>query len=313
MEFDRQTANGYASRGELRRLLEYLGQFPEKQHIYDRCIALYEREEYWNYALPEHLEQIMLCYQKYYRDSFYLELPRDICEKNLFSRLRPLFPEAGPGVTLGDLLQTHIPAHFAAESYCFTDIYCDGYHGAAVWGSTEPKTYNVELPDSVQSYTLYFLNDYLTTGWSNYLSLGNFCTGGWVGNDGITHCFWETYDLESEDFTISLLKHEAQHVRDLARWPDISDVGLEYRAYLVELCCYEYHNRLADFPSRASLDDPDNEHAVAACHICQHFEAALGTADFRNVPLSTIRETARELLRRADLECEEAFSGANTT
>ena len=69
----------------------------------------------------------------------------------------------------------------------------------------------------------------------DYLTFGKYGTGGWASEDGTIQCIESAYDFESEKFTVSLLKHEAQHAKDLKEYPDITPAELEYRAKLVEL------------------------------------------------------------------------------
>ena len=147
----------------------------------------------------------------------------------------------------------------------------------------------------------------LTFSTAAYTDMTLHRAGAWVGDDGIITCDWRSYDLQSEDFNISMLKHEAQHVMDLRRWPDISSEGLEYRAYLTELIYYETENRLIHFDNSASPDDPGNEYACAAYYVCNDFYQHFQTDDFAAIPIPEIQEYAKELLRRSTQQCLEAF------
>ncbi len=55
--------------------------------------------------------------------------------------------------------------------------------------------------------------------WLSYLTFGLSGTGGWSNGDGLIHCVKRHYDLKSESFRVSLLKHEAQHASDQSRYP----------------------------------------------------------------------------------------------
>jgi hypothetical protein len=74
----------------------------------------------------------------------------------------------------------------------------------------------------------------ITRGWLSYLSLNKIGTGGWVTLTG-TNYFAKSYNTFSQDFKISLLKHEAQHFYDQQHYPEMESADLEYRAKLVEL------------------------------------------------------------------------------
>ncbi len=93
----------------------------------------------------------------------------------------------------------------------------------------------MELPEGTQDYAVKFLDGFIMKSWLDYISFGETGTGGWSNGDGLIHCVRAAWDLESEDFQVSLLKHEAQHAMDQVRYKDITNKELEYRAKLVEL------------------------------------------------------------------------------
>lgn len=62
---------------------------------------------------------------------------------------------------------------------------------------------------------------------------------------------------------MSLLKHEAQHARNLAIHKDMSSEGLEYRAKLVELIYSKESNLLEQFAQEANSLDKSNGHPAA--------------------------------------------------
>lgn len=93
----------------------------------------------------------------------------------------------------------------------------------------------MELPDGSAEYTVNLLKGFVFRSWMDYLTFGRYGTGGWASPDGTINCIEQAYDLESERFRVSLLKHEAQHTVDRKRFPQITPAELEYRAKLVEL------------------------------------------------------------------------------
>ena len=82
-----------------------------------------------------------------------------------------------------------------------------------------------------------------------------------VSDDG-AYYFKDKYDIDSDEFQISLLKHEGQHFHDLKNNPKMSSGELEYRAKLVELIYYKDEKCLNVFLDRMS-DDPENPHMHA--------------------------------------------------
>ena len=70
--FDQGLCLAYLKRGRLRTAMEYLAQFPEQAELYQRCTSLFQQENYLSYDVDGSLQDILLAYQKYYRDAFYL-------------------------------------------------------------------------------------------------------------------------------------------------------------------------------------------------------------------------------------------------
>ncbi len=75
--------------------------------------------------------------------------------------------------------------------------------------------------------------------WLSYLTFGLSGTGGWSNGDGLIHCVKRHYDLKSESFRVSLLKHEAQHASDQGRYPSspVSYTHLRAHETLSDLVC----------------------------------------------------------------------------
>lgn len=119
--------------------------------------------------------------------------------------------------------------------------------------------------------------------------------------DGTINCIEQAYDLESERFRVSLLKHEAQHTVDRKRFPQITPAELEYRAKLVELHFSGDPGLLQKFLSEADESKPDDSHAVASARIGREF------ADTDQTVLSCIQTRALELLRAHTRELEEKY------
>ena len=307
MGFDSNYFGGLVNQGKVRQIMEYLSQLPEEAEFLNDYVRIYEKEDYPPLGEEEGLKEILLCYQKYYREVFYLEQPEPECRERLRLRLLEQFPDAPRELNIYELEDGPLQDLLAQKGLFIKTGAIGGYMSPFIWKKSEPKTYQVELPEGVQECTFLFAEDFIFLGWWWYVSLGLHKAGAWVGDDGIITCDWRSYDLQSEDFNISMLKHEAQHVMDLRRWPDISSEGLEYRAYLTELIYYETENRLIHFDNSASPDDPGNEYACAAYYVCNDFYGHFQTDDFAAIPIPEIQEYAKELLRRSTQQCLEAF------
>jgi hypothetical protein len=160
-----------------------------------------------------------------------------------------------------ELLKTAI----AKEGFHYLGGDTQGYFGPYIWKSTTPVTYPVALPGTAQDLTVNMMEGFVSRSWLDYLSAGKIGTGGWAKN-GELYCVKDAYKtkMDSPSYLVSYLKHEAQHVRDMARYPAISSVQLEYRAKLVELIYYPNILRFKSFLSEADGSDQGNSHAYAS-------------------------------------------------
>lgn len=138
----------------------------------------------------------------------------------------------------------------------------------------------------------------------DYISFGETGTGGWSNGDGLIHCVRSAYDLESEDFRVSLLKHEAQHAMDQARYRSITNEELEYRAKLVELIYSKERRILERFVRQADVTRTDNGHGLAAERIVGEFETRLKTERGRlaGLPAETVQAVARSRFAESSVE-----------
>lgn len=89
-EFDAGLFNNELIKGNLRAAMSYLSRFPEQSELYARYTALFRDEKYLTYEADPELNEILLCYQQYYREVFYLEQDPEEAARRLWSRLAEL-------------------------------------------------------------------------------------------------------------------------------------------------------------------------------------------------------------------------------
>ena len=147
------------------------------------------------------------------------------------------------------------------------------------------------------------LKGFVFRSWMDYLTFGRYGTGGWASPDGTINCIEQTYDFESERFLVSLLKHEAQHIVDMKRFPEITPAELEYRAKLVELYYSSDLCLLQKFLSGADESKANDAHAVASVRIKREF----ADTDQRSLPC--VQTQALKLLHAHTKEMEEKYGG----
>lgn len=287
-------------KGDMKGAIAYMREHEEFRDVLPAYTAIFEEREYRTFEVPERLNEILRWYQVYFRDTFYLGLP----EAEAADKLR-----AGLGALLGmpgveeALLTERLRALFEAEGYHALFGKTQGYYGPYIWRETVPTVYQVQLPDGTAEYTVNLLKGFVFRGWMDYLTFGRYGTGGWASPDGTINCVERAYDLESERFQVSLLKHEAQHTADMKRFPGITPAELECRAKLVELHYASDLGLLRKFLSEAEESRAGDSHAAASVRIRRDF------ADTDPGSLSRVQARALELLRAHTKEMEEKYGG----
>lgn len=293
-----QTIGGFFIRGDVSGAIEFMKEIPELADFVEPYIALFEKEQYICYDIPDSLNRILLCYQQYFRDVFYLHKENEASEAELLEKLKKEL-----SLPDGDAssVESEMTAQFHQLGYQLLCGRTNGYRGPYVWKETVPMTFEVELPETTSSYRINMLRGFVTRGWMDYLTFGQIGTGGWTAPDGIIHCVEKAYDVNSERFKVSLLKHEAQHAEDLRRWPGIQPHELEYRAKLVELIYTEGTNLLSKFCSEAIPDRTDDSHAVASVRLKNEMGELIGSGT------AEIQARARDLFAASSREMEEIY------
>ncbi len=302
--FDQNLCLAWLKKGRLRPAMEYLARFPEQAELYRQYISLYQQEQYLSYDVDSRLQDILLAYQKYYRDAFYLEQSPEEATEGLRARLAGLL---GDGAASLDELEELVAEAFRAGGFHFLGGRTGGCYGPYIWRTEELRRYEVELPEGVQEYAVKLLGGFVMESWLSYLTFGLSGTGGWSNGDGLIHCVKRHYDLESESFRVSLLKHEAQHASDQGRYPGMSSADLEYRAKLVELIYSEERQLLGRFLQEADAANPGSAHGLAAERIVRGFARRQDGDGLAALPIETVRAAALELFRESSREMAEKY------
>ena len=302
--FDQNLCLAWLKKGRLRPAMEYLAQFPEQAELYRQYMSLYQQEQYLSYDVDSQLQDILLAYQKYYRDAFYLEQSPEEAAEGLRARLAGLL---GAGAASLDELEELAAEAFRAGGFHFLGGRTGGCYGPYIWRTEELRRYEVELPEGVQEYAVKLLGGFVMESWLSYLTFGLSGTGGWSNGDGLIHCVKRHYDLESESFRVSLLKHEAQHASDQSRYPGMSSADLEYRAKLVELIYSEERQLLGRFLQEADAANPSSAHGLAAERIVRGFARRQDGDGLAALPIETVRAAALELFRESSREMAEKY------
>lgn len=142
------------------------------------------------------------------------EIPRDILNENLREYLMDLLTQKGFYSNAMDKTQN--------------------LYELFLWTKQTEKIYDIKLPETDIKVKVVFMEDFISKGWFDYVTFGKTYAGGWATQDAL-YCLKEAYDISSETFKVSYLKHEAQHFADYISFPLLKQTDLEYRAKLTEL------------------------------------------------------------------------------
>ena len=289
--------------GDIKGAIAYMREHEEFKDILPAYVAIFENCEYRTFEIPDILNDILRLYQVYFRDTFYCGLPEAEAADKLLTQLKVLLdvPDAEES-----LLTEKLQSVFEAKGYHALFGKTQGYYGPYIWRDTVPTVYRVELPDGTAEYTVNILKGFVFRSWMDYLTFGQFGTGGWSSPDGTINCIEQAYDFESERFLVSLLKHEAQHTVDMKQFPGITPAELEYRAKLVELHYSGDLGLLQKFLSEADESRASDAHALASARLKRAF------ADTDQTQLSCIQTRALELLHAHTKEMEEKYGKHKT-
>lgn len=167
-----------------------------------------------------------------------------------------------------DEIEKQLEGIFKEKGYSFLGGITEPYRGPYIWKNTLKKEFKVEVPDSSEDITVYFLFDFLMLGWIDFATIGRHYPGGWAKKEGLYYVNKEDkpIDFNSSEFQVCFLKHEAQHLSDYKEFPNLNGVNLEYRAKLVELVYHPEQYILIEKFLNQSKDDKELPHPYA-CYL----------------------------------------------
>jgi hypothetical protein len=213
----------------------------------------------------ERVDRVISAYRDYWARQLMDERTPDENERKLNAALKNIYINQFDMDSLENDSDIHAQLGTAIErlGYHYLSSPAPPLRDLFIWKTQDQKRYSVQLTDETRDVTVAFMSDLYSLGWKHFATLGLATTTGWVENE-ILYCVSWAYDLDSENFEVSYLKHEARHLSDLARFPDLQPTDLEYRAKLTELAFATTSLRrlLNDFTSK-SASNPDSPHAMA--------------------------------------------------
>lgn len=278
-KFNEHEFKAYLWKGQLHEAMNYLSILPDKKDLFEKYINVFEKGQYYKRTDNEILGDIDRIYQNYYRNIFWNNTQKREAEKLLIQALW-IFCGSKSDLPMDENIEHEIAKIVNKEGYEFLGGYTQGFFGPYIWKSSTKVTYEVELPSGIEPYTIIMMDGFISRSWLDFISFGITGAGGWVGNNGILCCVSNLYDVESNEFNISFLKHEAQHAYDKKKYPYMSSVDLEYRAKLVELIYWPNDEKIKVIHREADNSNPDNSHSIAAYRIINEMSQKIFECEF---------------------------------
>ncbi|SMD45343.1 hypothetical protein SAMN00777080_3992 [Aquiflexum balticum DSM 16537] len=192
----------------------------------------------------------------------------------------------------------------------------NGFQEIFIWNKESTKKYEVILPKDTVKTTVVFIESYHINGYDEFATAGDSQVGGWAIKESATlYCNKGSYDLNSETFEVSYLKHESLHFTDLNNYPNLSSADLEYRSKVIELMYYTeetIYDKIGIFMIGANKANRDNSHPYANYILIQNMSKLIFNSDFNsdinqwkkvsvdkiNKAASSLYESSENILRK---------------
>ncbi len=303
-KYNKYEFGSYLVKGQLHEAINYLSKFPDKNDWLEMYINIFEKGQYYRRTDNEVLGDIDRIYQNYYRNVFWKNLSNEDAKKMLFHELW-LFCGSKSDLPKDDNIEYEIAKIVEAEGYEYLGGDTQGFFGPYIWQSSTKVTHEVELPSGIEPYTIIMMDGFISRSWLDFISFGNTGAGGWVSENGTLCCVSSAYEIESDKFNLSFLKHEAQHAYDKKKYLDITAIDLEYRAKLVELIYWPNDEKIKEILRESDNSNPNNSHSVAAYRIINEMSQKIFESEYMNDEkvwidkVDSVKKYALELLEKS--------------
>jgi len=207
-------------------------------------------------------QQALYAYRQYWRAATIAPDRRQAEEAALASRLAGLLQR--PDVSDMDSVEELILARIRSEGVYVLGGRTGRLRDLMLWTRQDERDTEVRLPERRQQVRIFLLDDFISRGWSNWMTCDRTGTGGWVKPEGLYAIVPVYPSLEDESFAVTFLGHEAQHFADNASWEGMPGWELEFRAKLAEVVmARETRLRVLGRFMQNLGDDPTEPHSYA--------------------------------------------------
>lgn len=256
------------------------------------------------------IDELLKIYRDYWRFSFLNKEKKtdSLIMKNVSSFLKTNFPPAKNLTLNEDSINVYQKKYISDLGYHTTGFgKTGGLYDLLVWKTEKDTIYKLNYDGKETPVKVFFMDDFVTLGWSEYATLGRYYPAGWATKEAL-FCVKKSYDLKSEAFRVSYIGHEGRHFADYKLFPNLKGVGsadLEYRGKLTELSLYSQdglYKRLQFFINNGNYDS-ENGHSIAAFCVIRDLSRYLFHNDYekdlekwKSIPSKKINKAAAKLL-----------------
>ncbi|MDP4170580.1 MAG: hypothetical protein Q8906_08210 [Bacillota bacterium] len=269
--------------GDINSAMEYLNFIQPKTKEIEEIQKKYMERFFFqnsNEIIPiedSWIRNVVTAYHNYFRTVLTNADMKDEAELTLNKNLRMLLKDEAP-LNI-DETENELANIFTEKGYYFLGGITPPYRGPYIWKHMETLSFEVEIPQQSIAVSVHMISDFLLESWMGFVTFNKRTVGGWAKEDGL-YCNLKRYkDLNCDDFQVSYLKHEAQHLYDYKYFPGLKSNELEYRAKLVELIYSKNHLILKKFLNDAK-NDPDLPHPYASYNIIKNLSSIIFKKDY---------------------------------
>lgn len=252
-------------------------------------------------------QALLVDYRIYWRDSLSHVMPIEVAQERLIERISKTLGLARPdGITT---LESAIAERLLDEGFHSLQGKTGKLRELMIWRTQSERTHTVDLPEGAVTTRVFYLEDFVSGGWSSYFACNRTGTAGWAKPDALYVVVPRWKSLEDERFRVSFLAHESQHYSDFASFPDLKGWELEYRAKLVELSLAEASSDLLIQRFEANRgNDASDPHSFANAQVLAAIKRELDlppTASLSSIAVTDVQTTAKQLLLADSLSRRE--------
>ncbi|MDP5094057.1 MAG: hypothetical protein NWQ17_12155 [Polaribacter sp.] len=286
-----------------------------KKKMYARFVS--KEEVFENTSGNKIVNDISNIYREYWRVELMKPMPKSRTDSTLYNNISDYIVTNKLTTFSKDSLRKNIKDDselrkiIEKEGFKVDFKFRNGFQELFIWNKESTKKYEVILPKETVKTTVVFIESYHINGYDDFATFGDSQVGGWAIKESATlFCNKGTYNLDSEKFEVSYLKHESLHFTDLNNYPNLSAADLEYRAKVIELmyCTKEtIYDNIGLFISGANKTDRNNSHPYANYVLIQNLSKMLFNSDYesdytkwKKVPVEKINKAASSLYESSE-------------